>query len=61
MRILTQFSVFLMPLTFAVGIYGMNFRYMPELSSKYGYAGVILLKELISLLIYIWFERKKWL
>ena len=31
MRILTVFSAFFLPLTFIVGIYGMNFEYMPEL------------------------------
>ncbi|MFA6086321.1 CorA family divalent cation transporter [Mucilaginibacter sp.] len=61
MRILTIFSVFFMPLTFIVGIYGMNFDFMPELKWKLGYPGVMLLMGLVTVLIYIWFKRKKWL
>jgi len=37
MRVLTLFSAFFLPLTFIVGIYGMNFEYMPELKKIYGY------------------------
>ena len=61
MRILTIISVFFMPLTFIVGVYGMNFDYMPELHWKYGYPIVILTMLVIGLLIYLWFKRKKWL
>ena len=60
-RVLTIFSVFFMPLTFVVGIYGMNFRYMPELDWKMGYAGVMLLMLVIVVVIYFWFKRKRWL
>ncbi|MBD1362553.1 magnesium transporter CorA [Mucilaginibacter sp. ZT4R22] len=61
MRILTIFSVFFMPLTFIVGIYGMNFDFMPELKWKLGYPGVMLLMAVVTVLIYIWFKKKKWL
>ncbi|MFF5383384.1 magnesium transporter CorA family protein [Pedobacter suwonensis] len=61
MRILTIFSVFFMPLTFIVGIYGMNFDFMPELGWKLGYPGVMVLMAVVTLLIYIWFRRKRWL
>jgi len=60
-RILTVFSVFFMPLTFIVGIYGMNFKFMPELNSRLGYPGVLLLMALVTLGIYLWFKRKGWL
>ncbi len=61
MRILTIFSVFFMPLTFIVGIYGMNFDFMPELKWKLGYPFVMALMAVVTLLIYLWFRRKKWL
>jgi magnesium transporter len=61
MRILTIFSVFFMPLTFIVGIYGMNFEFMPELKWRFGYPGVMALMVIITLLIYVWFKKKKWL
>lgn len=61
MRVLTIFSVFFMPLTFIVGVYGMNFRYMPELQWKYGYPFSMLMMTVVTYLIYKWFRRKKWL
>jgi magnesium transporter len=60
-RVLTLFSVFFMPLTFIVGIYGMNFDFMPELRSPYGYPVVLTLMGIITLGIYRWFKKKKWL
>ncbi len=61
MKILTVFSVFFMPLTFIVGVYGMNFRYMPELDKPWGYPVVLGVMALITIVIFFWFKRKKWL
>jgi magnesium transporter len=61
MRILTVFSAFFLPLTFIVGVYGMNFQHMPELSAQWGYPGVIIFMILVTILIFQWFKRKKWL
>ena len=61
MRILTLFSVFFMPLTFIVGIYGMNFIFMPELRHPLGYPIVVLVMLVITFVIYRWFRHKGWL
>ncbi|MCS6969191.1 MAG: CorA family divalent cation transporter [Cytophagales bacterium] len=61
MRVLTIISVFFMPLTFIVGIYGMNFKYMPELEMEWGYAMTWLLMLSVVGIIYFWFRKKGWL
>ncbi len=61
MRVLTIFSVFFMPLTFVVGVYGMNFKFMPELDWKYGYPAVLLLMAVITLACYKWFKKQGWM
>lgn len=61
MKVLTIFSVFFMPLTFIVGVYGMNFEYMPELKHKWGYPFVIILMAITVAMVYYWFKRKRWL
>lgn len=61
MRTLTIISMFFMPLTFIVGVYGMNFTFMPELQWHYGYPIIMLSMLALSIIIYIWFKRKKWL
>lgn len=60
-KVLTIFSVFFMPLTFIVGIYGMNFEYMPELTTQWGYPAIIILMVIVTAVIYFWFKRKQWL
>jgi magnesium transporter len=61
MKVLTIFSVFFMPLTFIAGIYGMNFRFMPELNKRWGYPASLGLMVIVTVIIYFWFKRKKWL
>ncbi|MEO8416594.1 MAG: CorA family divalent cation transporter, partial [Ginsengibacter sp.] len=61
MRVLTLFSVFFMPLTFIVGVYGMNFKFMPELTWRLGYPLVIFFMGIVTVIIYLWFKKKRWL
>lgn len=61
MKVLTIIATIFMPLTFLVGVYGMNFKYMPELEWHYGYPLVWLLMLGISGFMLYFFKRKKWM
>lgn len=60
MKILTAVSVIFMPLTFIVGVYGMNFDVMPELRWQYGYFMILLVMLLSVVGMVIYFKKKKW-
>ena len=60
-KIFTIVSVIFMPPTLIASIYGMNFDFMPELDKKWGYPGALILMVLSSLLILLYFRKKKWL
>ncbi len=61
MKVLTVMATLFIPLTFFAGIYGMNFKYMPELEWRYAYPAFwVLVITVFSLMIW-WFKNKKWL
>ncbi|MFT4778491.1 MAG: magnesium transporter [Flavobacteriales bacterium] len=61
MKVLTVIATTFIPLTFIVGIYGMNFNNMPELSSPYGYFIVWAIMIAVAGGLIYYFKRKKWL
>lgn len=58
MKVLTTFSAFFLPLSFIAGVYGMNFKAMPELDAPWGYPITLGAMILVVLLIYLWFRKK---
>jgi magnesium transporter len=60
MKVLTVISTIFMPLTFIAGVYGMNFKNMPELFVPWAYFAVIGLMVVIAIAMLIYFRRKKW-
>ncbi|BCD68781.1 magnesium transporter CorA family protein [Nitratiruptor sp. YY09-18] len=61
MQRLTGITLIFLPLTFIVGNYGMNFKYMPELEWKYGYFAVWAVNILIAIILFIYLRKKKWI
>ena len=60
LRVLTVLTSLCMPLSVIAGIYGMNFRFMPELEWKYGYFAVIGLMVVITVSLLVFFFRRGW-
>ncbi len=60
MKLLTVFSVFFIPLTFIVGVYGTNFKYIPETNFEYGYFFLWGVMLLISAVMVYFFRKNKW-
>jgi len=61
MRVLTVFSTIFLPLTFLVGVWGMNFEHMPELGWRLGYFYALGLMAVVALVMMIYFKRQKWM
>jgi len=61
MKVLTIISTLFIPMTFIAGVYGMNFRYMPELDWPWGYPLVWIVMAAIAISMLIYFRRKRWL
>ena len=60
MKTLTVVSMFFLPLTFIVGVYGQNFKYLPELEWKYGYFIIWGIMLAVVAVMFIYFKIKKW-
>ncbi|MEN8793781.1 MAG: CorA family divalent cation transporter [Flavobacteriales bacterium] len=60
MKTLTIFSVIFIPLTFLAGIYGMNFDYIPETKSQYGYFILLGVMLVITLLTLFMIKKRNW-
>ena len=61
MKTLTVIATIMMPLTLIASIYGMNFRFMPELDSKFAYPAILGIMVVIAVAMLAYFKRKKWL
>lgn len=61
MKVLTVITTIFMPLTFIAGVYGMNFKYMPELEWRWGYPVVLVAMAVIAGAMLVYFRKKDWL
>jgi len=61
MKVLTIIATIFIPLTFVAGIYGMNFKHMPELEWRWGYLAVWGVMLIMGLCMVFYFKKKKWL
>jgi magnesium transporter len=61
MKVLTIIATIFMPLTFLAGVYGMNFKHMPELEWQWGYPLLWVFMILIAVFMLISFRKKRWL
>jgi len=61
MKVLTVIATIFIPLTFIAGVYGMNFKYMPELGMPMGYPAVLLGMLAVVILMLLYFRKKNWL
>lgn len=60
-RLLTVISTVFIPLTFIAGVYGMNFRNIPELYWEYGYFACLAAMAVVTLLMLVYFRKKEWI
>jgi magnesium transporter len=61
MKTLAVLSAIMLPLSLIAGIYGMNFEYMPELKSAYGYFATLGMMAVVAILLLIYFWRRGWI
>ena len=61
MKVLTIVATIFIPITFIAGVYGMNFRYMPELEWRVGYPMALLVMLIIGVGMTIYIRKRRWL
>jgi len=61
MRVLTAWAIILMSMTLIVGVYGMNFVFMPELKWRFGYPLALVIMVAVGMTIFLFFRRRGWL
>jgi magnesium transporter len=61
MKVLTIIATIFMPLTFLAGVYGMNFKFMPELEWHYGYFALMGFMVLLAGCMVLYFKKRKWI
>ncbi len=61
MKVLTLIATIFIPLTFLAGVYGMNFKYMPELDWPWAYPAIWIIMIVVAVSMFVWFRRKSWL
>lgn len=61
MKVLTIIATIFIPLTFLAGVYGMNFKFMPELEWRWGYPLLWVFMVSVAVGMLVWFRRKRWL
>ncbi|MDO8721901.1 MAG: magnesium/cobalt transporter CorA [Syntrophales bacterium] len=61
MKVLTIIATIFIPLTFLAGVYGMNFKYMPELEWHWGYPFILAIMMAVVCIMLFFFRKRKWL
>jgi magnesium transporter len=60
MKFLTLIATIFMPLSFLTSLWGMNFRYMPELALSWGYPAALAIMASVAIAMVMWFRKKRW-
>jgi magnesium transporter len=60
MKVLTIIATIFIPMTFLAGVYGMNFKYMPELEWRYAYLFFWIVVFVVFVAMVAWFKKKRW-
>jgi magnesium transporter len=60
MKVLTIIATIFIPMTFLAGVYGMNFKYMPELGWRYAYLFFWIVVSVVLIAMIVYFKRRKW-